>query len=133
MLKARRDCARTDPGFYATTGSTTQTACSPGTVAPHASMGTCEKCVAGTYQDELGNEGKTLAEFCAHDDAVKAKLTSAEVAALRLYTGPAYKPMNKALRDKNIEPWKTTIALCASGVLKLSFLSSPQVLSLIHI
>merc|ERR1711935_1189398 len=25
------------------------------------------------------------------------------------------------------EPWKTTISLCASGVLKLSFLSSPQV------
>ena len=54
---------------------------------------------------DLGNEGKTLAQFCEHDDAVKANLTSAEVAALRLYTGPAYKPMNKALRDKDIEPW----------------------------
>ena len=58
---------------------------------------------------------------------MKANLTIAEAAALRLYSGPPYKPMNKALRDKNIEPWKTTISLCAYGVLKLSFLSAPQV------
>ena len=47
-------CLRTEPGYYATAGSPNQTPCSPGTVAPNASMGTCIRCLAGAYQDELG-------------------------------------------------------------------------------
>ena len=56
---------------------------------------------------------------------MKAKLTSAEVAAARLYTGPSYEPINAALRTKNVGPWATTIALLYSAVLKLSELSKP--------
>ena len=71
----------------------------------------------------LGYGGKTLADFCNHQNAIDAKLTPAEVAALRLYTGPAYKPINDALRTRDRDSWATTIACCYSGVLKLSMLS----------
>lgn len=49
-------CTATDPGFYATTGSIKQTVCSPGTVAPNASMGACVNCAAGSFQDEPGKK-----------------------------------------------------------------------------
>ena len=66
------------------------------------------------------NDGRTLDDFARHEDAVKAKLTRAEVAALRLYTGPAFEAINGALRSQDTKPWATTIACCYSGVLKLS-------------
>jgi hypothetical protein len=72
---------------------------------------------------DLGNDSKVLANFCDHADAVAAQLTHAEVAALRLYTGPPYRPMNEALRAKDIRPWATTITLCCQAILKLSYLS----------
>ena len=50
--KNQLGCLLTDPGFYAKTGSSNQTACSPGTVQPNASTDSCVKCVAGTFQDE---------------------------------------------------------------------------------
>ena len=53
-LTSAKDCTRTDPGHFAPTGSTEQTKCSPGTVAPYASMGTCLRCEAGTFQAEPG-------------------------------------------------------------------------------
>ena len=53
-LTSAAECTQTDPGHFAPTGSTHQTECSPGTVAPNASMGACNKCVAGTYQQEPG-------------------------------------------------------------------------------
>ena len=53
-LTSAAECTPTDEGFYAPTGSTQQTACGPGTVAPNASMGACDKCAAGTYQDDPG-------------------------------------------------------------------------------
>ena len=37
---------------------------------------------------------------------------------MRLYTGPAYQPMNAALRGQDITPWATTIACCFSAVIK---------------
>ena len=49
----------------------------------------------------------------------------AEVAAIRLYSGPMFAPINYALRTKQIAAWATTIGCCYSGVLKLSFLSQP--------
>jgi hypothetical protein len=66
-----------------------------------------------------------LGDFGSHPNAREAKLTRAEVAALRLYTGPPYKPINAALRARDISLWATTISLCYSAVLKLSFLSEP--------
>ena len=71
---------------------------------------------------DQGHAGMRLADFCEHPTAVEAKLTAAEVAALRLYTGPMYKPINNALRKKEIGDWATTIACCYLGVLKLSLL-----------
>ena len=74
---------------------------------------------------DRGHAGMKLADFCAQPSAVQAELTSAEVAALRLYSGPLYVPLNRALRKQQVAEWATTISCCYSGVLKLSFLSSP--------
>ena len=70
-----------------------------------------------------GHEGMKLEHFCEHQDAIEAELTVAEVAGFRLYSGPPYEPLNGALRSRNIEPWKTTISVINSGVLKVSMLA----------
>ena len=54
--------------------------------------------------------GKGLDDFCKLPDAVECNLTRAEVAALRLYTGPMYAKYNSVLRglppklDQQSEP-----------------------------
>jgi Ran GTPase-activating protein (RanGAP) involved in mRNA processing and transport len=73
-----------------------------------------------------GHGGMCLADFAAHPDAVRAGLTLAEVAALRLYTGPTYRPLNEALRSRGGYEWRTTISCCTSAILKLSSLSHPE-------
>ena len=60
-LSSADQCQTTDPGFYAPTGSTQQTKCSPGTVAPNARMSSCVKCAAGKYQ---ANEGEQTCVAC---------------------------------------------------------------------
>ena len=72
-----------------------------------------------------GHAGMTLQDFCDDPRAMAADLTLAEVAALRLYSGPAFRALNYACRMLQVEPWATTIACCFSGILKLSFLSQP--------
>ena len=72
-----------------------------------------------------GHSGMTLSSFCEHAMAKAAQLSPAEVAALRLYSGPMFAPMNYALRTEQIADWATTIGCCYSGVLKLSFQSKP--------
>ena len=67
---------------------------------------------------DQGHAGMRLADFAAHEMAVAAELTLAEVAALRLYSGPMFAPMNYALRTENIKDWATTISCCYSAVLK---------------
>lgn len=74
---------------------------------------------------DFGHPGMTLEDFVRHQDAVAAGLMQSEVAALRLYTGPAFKPINTALRAKQGAEWRTTISCCFSAILKLSFLSKP--------
>ena len=74
---------------------------------------------------DRGHAGMRLKDFCALSQAREAKLSEAEVAALRLYTGPLFAPLNKALRERQVDQWATTIACCYSAVLKLSFLSRP--------
>ena len=61
ILYAYKVTRTPDPGYYAPTGSTEQTPCSPGTVATNASMGACAKCEAGKYQD---TDGKTECKPC---------------------------------------------------------------------
>ena len=43
----------------------------------------------GVHRDR-GNDGLTLASFCAKDEAVQAELTTAHVLALRLYTSNSF-------------------------------------------
>ena len=74
---------------------------------------------------DKGNEGKTLNDFCDHDTAKDAKLTEAEVASLRMYTGPFYVPWNTSLRTADSNPsllhsWQTCISVLYSAVVKLS-------------
>jgi len=75
-----------------------------------------------------GHNGLTLDYFVNHDIAKEAKLSSAEVAALRLYTGPLYAPWNTTLRNSEIDnlsldQWGTCISVLYSAILKLSYLS----------
>eukprot|EP00964_Phaeocystis_antarctica_P041004 scaffold23460_cov69-Phaeocystis_antarctica.AAC.4 len=66
-LKTDVECTPTVKGHYAPAGSTIQTACSPGTVAPNASMATCDKCAAGKYQADGGKQTCVACEpghFC---------------------------------------------------------------------
>jgi len=77
---------------------------------------------------DKGHNGWTLDKFVNHDIAREAQLSSAEVAALRLYSGPLYAPWNNALRNSradlsSIEQWGTCISVLYSAIFKLSFLS----------
>ena len=77
---------------------------------------------------DKGHNGWTLDTFVNLDIARKAQLSSAEVAALRLYTGPLYAPWNNALRNSkadlsSLEQWGTCISVLYSAIFKLSFLS----------
>ena len=50
-------CLECPPGSACGTGAAEPSQCSPGTVAPNASMATCDRCAAGTYQaGEGGSE-----------------------------------------------------------------------------
>jgi len=53
-----------------------------------------------TAKQDVGNGGKTLADFAARKDAKTAELTIYEVAALRYYTSPAFRWINDPLRKK---------------------------------
>ena len=72
-----------------------------------------------------GHAGLTLNDFMATKEAQAAELSLAEVAAVRLYSGPLFAALNNALRQQRVAEWATTIACCYSGVLKLSVLSAP--------
>ena len=74
---------------------------------------------------DAGHAGMMLSDFVASQEAVDARLSAAEVAALRLYTGPLFQALNAALRAKDVSAWATTISCCYSGVLKLSRLAKP--------
>ena len=53
-LATPAQCTRTDPGFFAPTGSAEQTPCAAGTVASTGGLGSCRLCVKGSYQNETG-------------------------------------------------------------------------------
>jgi len=71
---------------------------------------------------DRGNVGKRLADFAADPTAVAAKLKTAEVAALRMYTTPVFKAINDPLRDTKSgkpHPLPVTVMLIAIGIRKL--------------
>jgi len=98
---------------------------SPGRVAADQKFKAIHPSLKAIGKRDRGNETKVLSDFFNSEEAKKANLTLAEVAAARLYTGPAYAPINAALRTENVAAWATTIACLYSAVLKLSFLSKP--------
>jgi hypothetical protein len=79
---------------------------------------------------DKGRTGWKLADFANVPSAVKAGLTQAEVAAIRLYTAfdRVSWSLNNALRTRNkdhIQPWATTICILTSAIIKLSQLTLP--------
>jgi hypothetical protein len=89
-----------------------------------------EPCTNYATKDSVrdqGHKGKALDDFLASDEAQRAKLTRAEVALLRMYTGPMFRPLNNALRSQKesvIQPWWTCITVLVCAVFKLSFAST---------
>ena len=80
-----------------------------------------------------GHMGMHLSDFMDHPRAREAHLNEAEVAALRLYTGPFHTIWNTALRTYESDPqslhsWSTCIAVLCSAIFKLSLKSSKSVL-----
>jgi hypothetical protein len=80
---------------------------------------------------DLGHGGKALAWFADLPAAKKSKLTLPEVAMLRLYTGPMFRPLNAALRGvgkpgglDELRKWWTCVAVLTCAVFKLSFANS---------
>ena len=79
---------------------------------------------------DQGHGGMTLKDFENSEIARQASLTQAEVATLRLYTGPLFEPWNKALRDYKkdqslFQSWQTCISVLYNAVVSLSYLSKP--------
>ena len=50
------DCLECPPGSACGTGAAEPSPCSPGTVAPNASMAACDRCAAGKYQPDEGEQ-----------------------------------------------------------------------------
>ena len=75
---------------------------------------------------DLGHNGMRLEDFEKHEMATAASLTQAEVAALRMYTGPFYSVWNSVLRmystDTTLLPkWRTCISILYNAIVKLSY------------
>eukprot|EP00310_Coccolithus_braarudii_P001658 CAMPEP_0183371622 /NCGR_PEP_ID=MMETSP0164_2-20130417/105956_1 /TAXON_ID=221442 /ORGANISM="Coccolithus pelagicus ssp braarudi, Strain PLY182g" /LENGTH=49 /DNA_ID= /DNA_START= /DNA_END= /DNA_ORIENTATION= len=47
----------------------------------------------------------TLKDFCDLLLVKEAKLSKVEVAAIRLYTGPLFRPINLAMRTQQVHAW----------------------------
>eukprot|EP00966_Prymnesium_polylepis_P025145 580045-Prymnesium_polylepis.1 len=79
------------------------------------------------YTRDWNRNGKTLEEFVASQPHMEGKerLTIAECAVLRLYTGPVFKEWNSWARgiaqdSDRKDKWATSLAVLYSAVLKLS-------------
>jgi hypothetical protein len=77
---------------------------------------------SGGMRDQ-SRAGLTLADFCALPQAVEANLSAAEVAALRLYTGPLGATVDRALCALETDQWATTIACASSAVHNMAYRS----------
>lgn len=82
--------------------------------------------LAPFHTRDKGRAGWTLANFTSTPQARRAKLTQAEVAAVRMYSCAWFASINRALRSRDarvIEQWATTISLITNAIIKLSELS----------
>ena len=88
--------------------------------------------VTGTVRADrlLADRGLRLADFASHPVSMKARLSLAETAALRLYTTPASESINVPLRDLarrergEPHPLPVTVMLISKGVSKLRAVSN---------
>ena len=103
-LTSQGDCTETDPGYYATQGSTVQTECSPGTSAPTSGMGMCTKCVGGKYQPSTG---ATLCENCKYGHYCKEGASQPVPCPERSYANTQDR---EAIYSNTTDP--TTLKMC---------------------
>ena len=79
---------------------------------------------------EKGHGGWHLEDFENTPSSRKAKLTQAEIAAVRIYTSPRFSSFIKSvLRSQDaavIQLWATTISLLISAIVKISEQSTPD-------
>ena len=71
---------------------------------------------------DYGHGGWVLADFCRAPQAVRARLTAAEVLALRLATGKLGGVLASAMNKgtaASLRPWATTLACLVSALVKL--------------
>ena len=81
------------------------------------------------FARDKGHDGWFLQDFVDHDRAKQAKLTHAEVAAMRLFTSSWFAGVNRALRKKeNVTAWATSISVLISGLVKVAALNKPRTL-----
>lgn len=85
-----------------------------------------ERCIS----DDQGTRGMTLAEFMQHPSSRRARLTEAQVLALRVYTTAAFELLNSPLRDlTRREPhgFPVTLTLIKEAIGKLRAVEAPTV------
>ena len=70
-----------------------------------------------------GRKGWKLEDFANQPEIKRADLLLPEVAGIRLYTGPMYKPYNDTLRFRITGVYITTLHAINSGIVKLSKLT----------
>jgi hypothetical protein len=75
---------------------------------------------------DLGHGGMRLSDFEKDEMALAAHLSQAEVAALRMYTGPFYSVWNTVLRMYTTDTtlltkWRTCISILYNAIVKLSY------------
>ena len=83
-LVSYKDCTRTDPGFYAPTGSKKQTKCPPGSFDARGGEGRCELCPAGKYTGKTNQTECslcTLTSWCARGSSAPTPCPSGTVGA----------------------------------------------------
>ena len=93
---------------------------------------TSEKEYSNGIRDKGRPPGTKLEYFLSHENAKKARLSEAEVVALRFYTTLGYKFMNNPLRseqrriNENPCPLPVTTAYAEEGIKKLRKLNAPD-------
>ena len=92
--------------------------------------GMSEVVEGGEAARDEGHEGWTLKRFWEEQSGkgTEHQLTMAEVAVLRLYTGPMFRPWNAWARHGNRGKgdWSTSVAVLYNALIKLSHTATPS-------
>jgi len=75
---------------------------------------------------DKGHKGMTLDDYVKLPQAVAADLDRATVLALRLYTTPVFKSINKPLREGCKHPYPALVAHLVNGIAKLCALNTKE-------